>query len=82
MTTGPDLPPPDRAFTVDEYHCRWPTGAEKTELITGVLLFMGEWDERDVDIARRTYPGRTVRLRFESTVLEVHPSTPVRLPGE
>lgn len=80
--TGPDLPSPDRGFTVDEYRYRWPTGAEKVELVHGVLVFMGQWDERDVEIAQRAYPGRIIRLRYDGTVLEVHPAVLVRMPGE
>jgi len=59
---GPDLPPADARIDVDVFCRRWPTGAEKTELENGCPVFYGEWDERDVEIAQRAYPGRTVRL--------------------
>jgi hypothetical protein len=47
---------------LDVYAYRWPSGAEKVELVDGALLFSGEFDERDVEIAERTYPGRRVLL--------------------
>ena len=59
---GPDLPPADAHIDVDVFSSRWPTAAEKTELEEGCPVFYGEWDERDVQIAQRAYPGRTVRL--------------------
>lgn len=70
--SGPDLPEPDQPITVDVWSHRWPTSAEKAELIDGVLLFQGEFDERDVEIASRTYPGRDVVLSAEG--LEVRPA--------
>jgi hypothetical protein len=59
---GPDLPDPQEAFEIDAFVRRWPTGAEKVELENGHPVFYGRWDERDVEIARRTYPGRVVKL--------------------
>jgi hypothetical protein len=46
---------------------------EKTELMWGVLLFTGTFDERDVAIAERAYPGRRVLLNADSSI-EVHPA--------
>lgn len=75
MTTlGPDLPPPDEPIGVEAFRSRWPTGAEKSELSHGVLQFTGPFDERDVEIAQRTYPGRQVLLN-EDRGLEVHPAS-------
>ncbi|MGA4867491.1 hypothetical protein ACPB9J_33190 [Streptomyces lavendulocolor] len=59
---GPGFPPPTDPMTTDVFRHRWPTGAEKTELIDGVIVFYGAFDERDEDTARRTYPGRRVTL--------------------
>lgn len=70
---GPDLPQPDELFSIDVYQYRWPTGAEKAELWDGVLVFYGDFDHRDVDIAQRAYPGRRVRLDPESHSIRVHP---------
>lgn len=60
--TGPDLPSPDQPITVDVFECRWPTGAEKVELLYGDIFFYGEFDERDAEIARRAYPGRAIEF--------------------
>ena len=59
---GPDLPRPQEGFGIDSFIRRWPTGAEKVELENGDPVFYGRWDERDVEIAQRAYPGRVVRL--------------------
>lgn len=60
--TGPDLPHCEDPILIDAFGHRWPTGAEKVELWDGCPVFYGEWDERDVAIAERAYPGRVVRL--------------------
>jgi len=60
--SGPDLPHCEEPILVDAFGHRWPTGAEKVELWDGCPVFYGEWDERDVEIAQRAYPGRVVRL--------------------
>ncbi|MFJ6592962.1 hypothetical protein ACIQPP_19560 [Streptomyces violaceusniger] len=52
---------------------RWPTSALKAELIRGVLVFSGAFDERDVITAERTYPGRRVLLNADASI-EVHPA--------
>ncbi|MEU8954892.1 hypothetical protein AB0C93_11365 [Streptomyces sp. NPDC048518] len=52
---------------------RWPTSVQKVELLHGVLLFVGDFDERDLDTARRTYPGRRPVLNAGGG-LEVHPA--------
>jgi hypothetical protein len=56
------LPSADEEILADVFSARWPTGAEKTELEDGCPVFYGTWDERDIEIAQRTYPGRVVRL--------------------
>lgn len=72
---GPDLPAPYEPMTVDALLHRWPTAAEKAELVYGVLWFTGSFDERDVLIAQRAYPGRRVLLNAEGGI-EVHPAAP------
>jgi hypothetical protein len=69
---GPDLPPPSAPMTVDVLLNRWPTGAQKVELLSGVLIFTGHFDERDLATARRTYPGRRPVLNADGG-LEIHP---------
>ncbi|MFD7499292.1 hypothetical protein ACFV8T_44865 [Streptomyces sp. NPDC059832] len=54
---------------------RWPTAAQKVELLHGVLVFAGDFDERDLETARRTYPGRRPVLNADGG-LEVHPAGP------
>ncbi|MBF6507561.1 hypothetical protein IU422_07365 [Nocardia farcinica] len=71
---GPDLPPPDELFDIDAWAYRWPSGAEKAELVAGILIFSGEFDERDVEIARRAYPGRQVVLN-DGGGIEIHPAS-------
>lgn len=61
----PGLPPADEEILADVFGARWPTGAEKAELEDGCPVFYGTWDERDVETARRTYPGRVVLLDQE-----------------
>jgi hypothetical protein len=70
---GPDLPEPDEPFTVDSWSYRWPMGAEKAELYDGVPVFHCEFDERDVEIAQRAFPGRRVILN-EDHGIEIHPA--------
>lgn len=72
---GPDLPAAEAPFTPDVVLARWPTGAVKRELIGGVLYFTGSFDERDVVIAERTYPGRRAMVNRGGD-LEVHPAGP------
>ncbi|WP_129820406.1 hypothetical protein [Streptomyces albidoflavus] len=74
---GPDLPPATAPMTVEALIGRWPTGAEKVELIHGVMVFAGHFDERDLDTARRTYPGRRPVINADGG-LEVHPAGPGR----
>lgn len=76
---GPDLPEPDEPFSLEAYFHRWPSGSEKAELLDGVLVFTGQFDERDVRIAQDTYPGRQVVLNDDGGI-EIHPSsgTPAR----
>jgi Putative restriction endonuclease len=62
MEHGPDLPSSEEPILLDAFGRRWPTGAEKVELEDGCPIFYGTWDERDVTIAERAYPGRVVRL--------------------
>jgi hypothetical protein len=63
--TGPDLPAATEKILVDAFGHRWPTGAEKAELWDGCPVFYGVWDDRDVEIAQRAYPGRVIRLDQE-----------------
>ncbi|MDX2631111.1 hypothetical protein PV381_31940 [Streptomyces scabiei] len=60
-------------MTTEALLSRWPTAAQKVELIHGVLVFIGDFDERDLDTARRTYPGRRPVLNADGG-LEVHPA--------
>jgi hypothetical protein len=71
---GPDLPPADEFIDVETWLHRWPSGAEKVELMDGSLAFQGVFDERDAVLARRTYPGRVVEIDTDGG-LWVHPST-------
>ncbi|MFL4910687.1 hypothetical protein ACJ6WF_48260 [Streptomyces sp. MMS24-I2-30] len=43
---GPDLPPAAAPMTTHALLARWPTGAQKVELLHGVLVFVGDFDER------------------------------------
>ncbi|MGW6361954.1 hypothetical protein ACWFR5_43990 [Streptomyces sp. NPDC055092] len=69
---GPDMPDPGEPMTVEVILTPWLTGAWKRELIDGVIYFYGEFDQRDVEIAERTYPGRRVLVN-RAKGLEVHP---------
>jgi hypothetical protein len=53
---------------------RWPTAPIRTELIHGVLLFAGDFDERDAATTQHTYPGRRVLMSAEGH-LEVQPAS-------
>lgn len=44
---GSDLPPATAPMTVEALTKQWPTGAEEVELIHGVIVFAGHFDERD-----------------------------------
>ncbi|MDX2728029.1 hypothetical protein [Streptomyces sp. PA03-2a] len=70
---GPDLPTPQQPMTVEAFLHRWPTSTFKTELINGVLVFSGVFDERDVIAVERTYPGRRALLDADGSI-EVHPA--------
>jgi hypothetical protein len=37
-------------------------GTEKVELVRGCPVFYGEFDHRDIETARRAFPGREVIL--------------------
>ncbi|MEU0659645.1 hypothetical protein [Streptomyces lavendulocolor] len=71
---GPDLPEPNQPMTSEAFRYRWPTGTEKTELIEGVIVFYGDFDERDARTARQTYPGRRITID-PGGALRVHPAT-------
>ncbi|MFE2738324.1 hypothetical protein [Streptomyces sp. NPDC059349] len=75
--TGPDLPTAEAPLTPEVVLSRWPTSVSKRELIDGVLYFTGSFDEWDVVIAERTYPGRRALINREGA-LEVHPAGPGR----
>jgi len=64
-------------MTVDALLHRWPTAVVKAEMFDGVLLFTGDFDDRDVVTAERTYPGRRVLLNSDGDI-EVHPAGPGR----
>ncbi|MFD7163610.1 hypothetical protein [Streptomyces violascens] len=70
---GPDLPAPQQPMTVEALLHRWPTSAFKTELVNGVLVFSGEFDDRDVVTVELTYPGRRALLNTDGSI-EVHPA--------
>ncbi|HVQ94536.1 MAG TPA: hypothetical protein VMU51_26090 [Mycobacteriales bacterium] len=70
-----DLPPPDEPMTVDAYRQRWPTGAEKVELLDGTIVFYGTFDANDAEAAALVYPGRRVLLSLDGGI-EVHPAGP------
>ncbi len=70
---GPDLPLPQERMTVEVLLHRWPSAVVKTELVHGVLLFEGAFDERDAVIAARAYPGRRVLINGDGGI-EVHPA--------
>jgi hypothetical protein len=54
---GPDLPPPHELIG-EAYDYRWPMASEKIELDHGFPYFYGFFDQRDVEIAERAFPGR------------------------
>ena len=70
---GPDLPAPHELFDVDAWQYRWPSGTLKAELFYGVLVFSGEFDERDIPTAQGAFPGRQVILN-EDGGIEIHPA--------
>jgi hypothetical protein len=72
-----DLPPQDEPMTVVAFESRWPSGAEKIELLDGVIVFYGAFAEQDVSAAERVYPGRRVVLSEDGSI-EVHPAGPAR----
>lgn len=72
---GPSLPPANEPLAPDVVLSRWPTSATKRELIHGVLYFTGSFDERDIDTAERTYPGRRALINGEGA-MEIHPGGP------
>lgn len=62
-------------MTVAAFESRWPSGAEKSELLDGVIVFYGSFAEPDVRAAELVYPGRRVALSADGS-LEVHPTGP------
>lgn len=71
---GPNLPAPHELFDGDVWAYRWPSGTHKAELFDGVLVFSGDFDNRDVEIAQRAYPGRQVVLN-QGGGIEIHPAS-------
>jgi hypothetical protein len=71
--SGPDLPAPDQPFDVDAWQHRWPSGTLKAELYFGVLVFSGDFDERDIPTAQGAFPGRKVILNVGGGI-EIHPA--------
>lgn len=53
--------PTGESFTFADYQ-RWPTGAQKAELIHGGLRFVGDFTEDDIAVVKRTYPAHEVYL--------------------
>lgn len=72
---GPDLPPAPAPMTTEALVSRWPTATERVELVQGVIIFTGRFDERDLITAQRAYPGRRCVLNVDGG-LEVHPAGP------
>lgn len=70
---GPGLPPATEPMTADALLSRWPTGVEHVELVHGVIVFSGRFDQRDLVTAQRAYPGRRPVLNVDGG-LEVHPA--------
>lgn len=70
-----EFPSPDEPMTVAAFESRWPSGADKTELLDGVIIFYGSFGAADVRAAERVYPGRRVVLSADGG-LEVHPAGP------
>jgi hypothetical protein len=58
---APDLPGPHEPFSA-EHLARWPTGAERTELVDGEIVWLGSFDERDAVVARRAFLGHRIRV--------------------
>lgn len=72
---GPDLPTDGSSFEIGHWEYRWPVGCSRpTELIAGVLVFYGPFDERDLDTARRTYPHHHVVLAEGSFNIKIRPT--------
>jgi hypothetical protein len=69
---GPDLPPTAAPMTAEALLTG---GTQKVELVHGVLIFTGRFDERDLDTAQRTHSGRRDVLNTDSGP-EVHPAGP------
>ncbi|MFJ2008335.1 hypothetical protein [Streptomyces chartreusis] len=60
-------------MTVEVFVHRWPTSTLKAELVNGILVFSGVFDERDLTTVERTYPGRRAVLNTDGSI-EVHPA--------
>lgn len=56
------LGPPTERINREAYHTTWPMSAEKCELWDGIVVWTGQFDEDDVERARRTFPDRKVVL--------------------
>ncbi|MFD8376083.1 hypothetical protein ACFV2Z_35910 [Streptomyces sp. NPDC059688] len=54
---------------------RWPTGAQKVELVHGVIVSVGDFDKRGRVTAQRAYPGGRPVLNADGG-LEIHPPGP------
>ncbi|WP_395577292.1 hypothetical protein [Streptomyces sp. BK79] len=62
-------------MTTQALLCRCPTAAQKVDLLHGVLVFVGDFDERDLATARRAYRGSRAVLNADGG-LEIHPAGP------
>lgn len=66
------LPPPGELIDYEAYVSTWPMGAEKCELLEGVVVWYGEFSEEDRVTVERTFPGR-VAILDETGCIELHP---------
>ncbi len=56
------MPPPWESIDQSWFSARWPMGAEKYELIDGVIIWYGDFEEVDREAAERAFPGRIAVL--------------------
>jgi len=57
-----NMPSPWEPIDHSSFTARWPMGAEKCELIDGVVIWYGDFEEVDRDAAERAFPGRVAVL--------------------
>lgn len=63
---------------------RWPAATDRLEIVKGSLSFelrgvssKQQWDDEDVELARRVYPGQRVSLSVSRVYLFVAPPEPL-----